>query len=76
MHGGGLEIMHMHGILRDVVTEFIGFTVAGAGLDAAACHPVGEAAWVMIAPISGGAGLALAVSGAAKFTAPDDERLV
>src|SRR5690606_27714301 len=43
-------------------------------LDAAASHPQGEGAWVMVATRHGfEAGAVFAEGGAAKFTAPDDE---
>src|SRR5690242_2188570 len=47
----GLEIMYVNRVFYDVIAEIVRFTIHDAGLDAAACHPDGEAARVMIAPV-------------------------
>ncbi len=71
-----MEIVHLDGVLFDVVGEIIGAAVAGAGIDAAASHPDGETARVMVAAVVVSLEIALAVGGAAKFTSPEDERFV
>ena len=51
VHQGGLEVVDVDGVLDDVVTEFVGFAIDGAGLDAGAGHPDGEAAGVVVAAV-------------------------
>ena len=72
----GLQIVDVHRIRDDVVAEVVGLAVRDAGLDAAAGHPHGEAARMMIAAVVVVRQLALAVDGAAEFAAPDDQRVV
>ncbi len=51
---GRLQIMHVNRIFNDVVAVIVGFAERHAGLDAAAGHPHGEAAAMMIAAVIGG----------------------
>ena len=53
------------------VAEFIRRSVGEAALDAAACHPGGEALVVVIAAVA-----ALGVGRAAELAAPQDQRIV
>ena len=64
------------GILDDVVAEVVGLAVDRAALRAAAGHPHGEAARVMVAAVVLVGQAALRVDRAAEFAAPDDERVV
>jgi hypothetical protein len=73
---GGVEVVDVDGILGDVVAELVGARRRCAGLDAAAGHPDGEAAGMMIAAVVGRGELALGVVGAAEFAAPDHEGVV
>src|ERR1051325_782652 len=70
MEQRGVKVMDVHDVLDGVVAEFVGLAVGNASADAGASHPDGEAFDVMIAAI------ALGHRGAAKFAAPDHERLV
>lgn len=54
MEDGGVEVMDVDGVLGDVVTEVIGGAEGEAGLDAAAGHPDGEAAGVVVTAVFGG----------------------
>ena len=71
----GLEIMHVDAFVGQVVAEVVGLADADAGLDAAAGHPHGETARVMIAADRFFGELALAVTGAAELAAPDHQRI-
>src|SRR3954454_23931686 len=68
--------MHVHGIAHNVIAELVGLAIDRAALDAAAGHPDGETARVMIAAEAVGLDFALAVRGAPEFAAPDDQRVV
>ena len=70
---GGVEVVHVHGILGDVVTEIIGLAVTGAGLAAATGHPHGEATRMVVATGFGAVPFTLACDAAAELAAPDDE---
>src|SRR5262245_40490692 len=72
----GVKIVNVHRILDDVVAVIVGRSVTDAGADAAAGHPGAEAAAVMVAAMVVRSKCALAVDGAAKLAAPDDERVV
>src|SRR3954471_3561307 len=76
MQGGGLEVMDVDRVAGDVVAVVVGFAVGEAGLDAAAGHPEGEAAAVVVAAVVVLGEGPLGVDGAAEFASPDDQRLV
>ena len=71
----GVQVVHVDGVLDDVVAELIGLAVSLAAFDAATGHPEAEAAWVVVATIRILGNLALAVSRAAKLSTPDHERI-
>src|SRR5579872_918992 len=71
-----VQIVHVDRILGDVVAVIVGCAICDAGLDAAAGHPDGEAAWMVVAAVVVGGQLSLAVNGAAELTAPYDQRVV
>ena len=48
-----IQIVNVHGILRDVVTEIVGFTVDNSGFDSATGHPFGVTPRMVIATIIG-----------------------
>ena len=72
----GVEVADVDGVFDDVVGEVVGFAVDRAAFDAAAGHPHGEAAGVMVAAVVFFAEAALGVDRAAELAAPDDERVV
>ena len=71
-----VEVVNREGILDDVVAELVGLAVDLTALGAAAGHPHGEAARVVVAAVVLLGESALAVDGATEFAAPDDERIV
>ena len=71
---GGIERLAV--VVGDVVAVVVGAAVGDAGLDAAAGHPDGEAAGVVVAAVVGRREGALRVAGAAELAAPDHERVV
>ncbi len=74
---GGLDIVDVDGVLDDIVAEFVGGAVDGAGLNAAAGHPHGEGFGVVVAAAGAAeGGVAFDHGGAAEFAAPDDEGFV
>src|SRR5579863_7801859 len=73
--GGGMEVMNVDGIPDDVVAEIVRFAV-DTWLDAAAGHPNREAAGVMVPAIIIGRQLTLAIVGATKLSAPNDQGFV
>ena len=72
----GVPIAEVDGVFDDVVGEIVGLAVDRAAFDAAAAHPDGEAARMMIAAVVLLRQAALRIDRAAEFAAPDDERLV
>src|SRR5438552_13135725 len=76
VENGRLQVMDVDGIFYDVVAEFVSRAINYAGLYARPCHPKGETARVVVAAIIGGGQFSLRVIGAAKFAAPDDQRLI
>lgn len=51
VHDGGIQVMHMHRILGDVVAKIVGFSVANSTLNTPASHPYRETSRMMITPI-------------------------
>ena len=73
---GGLEVVDVDFVLYDRETEFIGLAVTAATLDAAAREENREGVGEMIASQhTAGGGATFAEGRAAKFTAPDDQRV-
>ena len=62
--------------VRDVVAEVVGLSVGNARLHAAAGHPDGEAARVVIAAVIFFGQIPLTISGAAEFAGPDHEGVI
>ena len=71
MKNGGLQIMHMNGVLHDVHAVVIGFPIAEARLDPATGQPVSEAIRVMITPVIGSRQFPLAINRSTEFPAPN-----
>ena len=71
-----VEVVYMHAILDDIVTEVVGLAVGRALVDAGAGHQYREAARMVVAAVVGLRERALRVGCAAEFAAPDDERIV
>lgn len=73
---GGVGLDGSSIFVDEVVAEVIGLAEGGAGLDAAAGGPEGEAAGMVVATVVLAGELALAVRSSSEFTTPDDERVV
>ena len=73
---GRVEVADMHGVLDDVVAVVVGFAIFDPPFYTAAGHPHGKTATVVVASVVVLGQLALGVDCAAKFTAPDDERII
>ena len=76
MQNGRVEIMHVDPIDADVVTEVVGLTINGSGLDATAGHPKAEAPRMMVAAVIRLRQRSLRVHSSAELSAPDDKRVV
>lgn len=68
---GGPQIVNVALVLGDMIAELVGRPVGGAPLGPAACHPNTVAERVVVAAIA-----TLREWRPAKFTRPNDERLV
>lgn len=66
----------MNTVFGDIISEIVCRAVIHTRLDACACYPHREAAWMMIAAIIITRQLALGIIGAAEFTAPNDQRIL
>ena len=73
---GGMEVTNVNRIFDDVVGKVISLTIDLAGAGTATTHPHGEAAGVMVAAIVLLGEAPLGIDRAAKFTAPDDQRVI
>ena len=76
VHDCRVLVVNVDRILDDVVAVVVRLAVAETTLDAAAGHPDAEVASVMIASVIVLLDLALAIDRAAKFTAPNHQRVV
>ena len=76
MQHGRVEVADVHRVANDVVTEVVGLAVARTAFDAAARHPGGETARVMIAAVVLLRQTALRINRASEFAAPNDQRFV
>src|SRR5437660_11157424 len=50
---GGVQVMHMDGVVDDVVAEVVRLAIDQAPFDASAGHPNGEAARMMVTAVVG-----------------------
>src|SRR4051812_44867508 len=73
MEDGGVEVVDVNRVFRDVVTEIVGLPVRDPRFDAAAGHPHRIIAAMMIAAVVVLLDLALTINGASKFAAPENE---
>src|SRR6266853_652081 len=73
---GGVKVADVDRVLDDVVGHLVGLAIDKSGLHAAAGHPDAETAGMMVAAIIFLGELALAINGAAKFTAPNHQRVL
>ena len=73
---GGVQIMHMDGVLRDVVREVVRLAILETSLHTPAGHPHRPTAWVVVASVIFTGQSALAVHGASKLTAPNHQRVI
>ena len=72
----GVEVGDVERVLDDVVTEVVGLAVDLAAFGAAAGHPHGEAARVVIAAVVFLGQAALAVDRPTELSAPDDQSVI
>src|SRR6266481_9735599 len=70
---GRVQIVDVDRIFDDIVTVVVGLAEAETGLDSAAGHPDRITAAMVIAAIVIFFNFSLAIDGAAKFAAPDDQ---
>ena len=71
-----MQIVYVNWIARDVVVEIVRFAVSDAATDAAACHPDGEAAWMVVPSVIRLREATLTVDRAAELTAPNHDRVL
>ena len=76
MEDGSLQVVDVNGVLGNVDAVIVGLAVGDTPTHSATGEPVGEAVGMMVAAIGSLGELALAVNGAAKFSAPDNESIV
>ena len=76
MQNGGIEVMDMDRVLLHVVAEVVRLAVRDARFDAAARHPLGVTSRMMVAAVVCLGEATLAIYRAAKFAAPNDNRVV
>src|SRR5690349_6230063 len=76
MQDGGLQVVDVHRIFENVVAIIVGFADGQAALDSTAGHPNRKTPRMMIASVVGSRKFSLAVHRSAKFTRPDDQRVV
>ena len=70
-----MQIVDVDFVFDDFLAELVGGAIDLATLDAAAGHPCAEGLMMVVAARFA-AGAAIVARGAAKFAAPDDERVV
>ena len=73
---GCIEVVNVDRIFQDVVAEIVGLSVNDPGLDSTTSHPLGVAAWMVVATVVALCQPALAINGPAEIAAPDHERVV
>src|SRR5437868_6018485 len=68
-----MEVVDGDGVFGDVVADLVGGAIGQAGAEAAAGHPAGEGALVVVAAAGAEA---LSEGGPAELGRPDDQRVV
>lgn len=76
MKDGCIELVEMHRILSDVVTEIIGFAVGHSGLNPSSGHPHAEVAWVMVPAVALPGEFSLTIGSTPKFTTEDNKGIL
>ena len=75
---GRVQVAHLHRVLHDLVAHGVGLAVRHTGLDAAASHPDGEGAGIVV-PADKLHHLSVAIfphRGAPEFAAPHHQRVL
>ena len=68
-----LEVVYVYGFINYVISKFIGLSIRSTCIDTAAGHPACEAARMVVPAVVICCEPALAVVGAPKFSAPDNQ---
>src|SRR3546814_9357516 len=76
MEDGRMEVVHMHGVLDNIITEFVRFAVDDTRLNTASCHPHAKAARVVIPSVIVMGQGTLAIVCPSEFATPDDQCLI
>ena len=67
-----LDVMHMHWLVDDVVSKFIGSSVGDSGFDAATCKPHAVGLWMVVATARAAEGcVAFNHGSSSEFATPD-----
>src|SRR5579862_806209 len=73
---GGLDVVNVNRVFDNVIAVVVRLADGDSALDPPARHPHGEAARMVVAAIVGAAEFALAINGAAEFTAPNHQSVI
>src|SRR5688572_21307991 len=76
MQNRRMQIMDVHRVFRNVVTEIVSYAITEALLDARTGKPYREAARVMISAVVVCCQFSLTVDGTAEFPAPNNKRVI
>ena len=76
LQDGGVEVVHMNGVLQNIVSVFIRFTVLESSLEASTGHPHREASPMVVASVVVLGQFALRINGSAKFASADHDRVL
>ena len=76
MQDRGIEIVHMHGILDDVVTEVIGLAISHPTSNASTRHPGRKTSRMMISTVLIPLDFSLSKGGTSEFSPKDHQGLI
>ena len=76
MENSCIQVMNVYRIFLYVVTKVVSFSVHDTTLDTGTRHPLGIAAWMMVATVVCHSQTALTVDSPAEFTTPNYKRVL
>src|SRR3546814_17082402 len=75
MHDRGMQVMNMPPVFNPVITDFVGFSITKASVDATSGHPQGKRFPMLIPSITASYGAGFHHGVSARFSPPDDQSL-
>ena len=76
IENSGIEIVNVHRVFDDVVSEIVCFAIYRSSFYSSSGHPFSETFGVVVSSVIGFRERALAIDGSTEFSTPDNQRVI